>query len=245
MKISDKMLKNGNWLFKYRGQLPIALFLIAIPIISETSYYNKIDSSVIIIIQYSAIIISIIGLFLRYYTIGTTPTGTSGKNRDIQIAKKLNTTGIYSLVRNPLYLGNYIIWLGITIYSLSYILIIVASLFFLFIYEKIILVEENFLSNEYPEKYPTFMNNTPVFFPNFKNYEKSKIKFSIKKILRQEYSSTLSTIISFLYIDILIRFFILNMNNDYTQLFTNTHVIILLTGITVGLLLKIMKTLKK
>ena len=207
MKIREKMLKHGNWLFKYRGQLPIILFLIAIPVIYETSYYNRIESATISIIQNSAIIISIIGLILRYYTIGTTPIGTSGKNRDSQIAEKLNTKGIYSLVRNPLYLGNYIIWIGITIYSLSYILIILVSFFFLFIYERIILVEEEFLSKKYPGKYPNFMQKTPVFFPNFKNYQKGEIKFSVKKILRQEYSSTLSTIISFIYIDILLRYF--------------------------------------
>ena len=40
MKITDKMLENGNWLFKYRGQLPIILFFIAIQIINITSYYN-------------------------------------------------------------------------------------------------------------------------------------------------------------------------------------------------------------
>ncbi len=232
MKIREKMLEHGNWLFKYRGQLPIMLFLIAIPVIYETSYYNRIESATISIIQNSAIIISIIGLILRYYTIGTTPIGTSGKNRDIQIAEKLNTKGIYSLVRNPLYLGNYIIWLGITIYSLSYILVILASFFFLFIYERIILVEEEFLSKKYPGKYP-----------NFKNYQKGEIKFSVKKILRQEYSSTLSTIISFIYIDVLLRYFMLN--NDYTQLFTNTHLAILLISFITGLLLKIIKTLTK
>ena len=198
--MTDKMLENGNWLFKYRGQLPIILFFIAIPIISTTSYYNELAEHTTNIIQYIAITMSIIGLVLRYFTIATTPSGTSGRNRNTQIATTLNTTGIYSITRNPLYLANYIIWLGISIYSLSYILTIITSLFFLFIYERIILVEEDFLAKTHTTDYKEFIKKTPVFFPNFKNYTTSTEPFLLKKIFKQEYSSTLSTIISFVYI---------------------------------------------
>ena len=50
---------------------------------------------------------------IRIYTVGTTPAGTSGRNRDKQIAEKLNKTGVYSIIRHPLYLGNLLIWLGV------------------------------------------------------------------------------------------------------------------------------------
>ncbi|MGB8874133.1 MAG: hypothetical protein WCC75_12145, partial [Desulfobaccales bacterium] len=45
---------------------------------------------------------------------GLPPRGTSGRNTQGQVAETLNTTGIYSLVRNPLYLGNFLIWLGLS-----------------------------------------------------------------------------------------------------------------------------------
>lgn len=241
MKMIDKMLKNGNWFFKYRGQLPIILFLIAIPIINSTSYYDGIEVSTTSAIQYTSIIISLIGLKLRYFTIATTPSGTSGRNRKSQIASTLNTTGIYSIVRHPLYLANYIIWLGISIYSLSYILIVVVSFFFLFVYERIILVEEDFLAKTHSKDYKDFIKKTPVFLPNFTNYTTSKEPFLVQKILRQEYSSTLSTIISFVYIDLLIRY--LNQGVDYTQIFTKTHLIILLISLILGLILKTFKKL--
>jgi len=243
MKMKNKMLKNGNWLFKYRGQLPIILFLIAIPIIDNTSYYNQFEECTTNIIQYIAIAVSIIGLILRYFTISTTPSGTSGRNRNSQIANTLNTTGVYSITRNPLYFANYIIWLGISLYSLSYILVIVNSLFFLFIYERIILVEEDFLAKKHTKDYEEFIQKTPVFFPNFKNYKKSTQPFLLKKILRQEYSSTLSTIVSFLYIDLITRYF--NEIVNYTSLFTNTHLIILTISLLAGLTLKIFKIISR
>ena len=66
-----------------------------------------------------SIIISFFGMSVRFYTVGITPAGTSGRNRSKQIADKLNTRGMYSITRNPLYFGNYLIWLGISIYSLN------------------------------------------------------------------------------------------------------------------------------
>ena len=142
MKLIEKMIQSGNYLFQYRGQIPIILFIIAIPVIYSSSYYNQLDNTLISIIQYTAITISSLGILFRYITIGTTPIGTSGRNRNSQIADKLNTTGVYSIVRNPLYLGNYLIWLGVSLYSLSYIFVLLISIFFLFHYQQDLLQNE-------------------------------------------------------------------------------------------------------
>ena len=140
-------------------------------------------------------------------------------------------------------MANYIIWLGISTYSLSYVLTIITSLFFLFVYARIILVEELFLTKTHKKDYEDFIKKTPVFFPNFKNYQLSTQPFLLKKILKQEYSSTLSTIIAFIYIDLIIRYF--NEKIDYTSLFTNTHLTILTISLLLGLILKIFKTVNR
>ncbi|NLL27934.1 MAG: DUF1295 domain-containing protein [Bacteroidales bacterium] len=44
------------------------------------------------------------------------PKGISGKNTEKQIADFLNTKGMYSIVRHPLYLGDFLMWLGLFIY---------------------------------------------------------------------------------------------------------------------------------
>ena len=240
MNLYKYMLNNGSYLFKYRGQIPLILFLVSIPIIHETSYLAKINQNTQLIIQYTAIFIGIFGLFLRYFTTATTPNGTSGRNRDKQIADRLNTTGIYSVVRNPLYLANYLIWLGISIYSASYILVIVSSFIFFIVYERIILTEELYLSRKYKEKYSQFLLKTPCFLPSIKKYRKSNESFSFKKILKQEYSSTLSTIIAFIYIDVLTNYTFNNILN-----FEKVHIIILGVSVFLTLLLKIIRTYSK
>ncbi len=57
-------------------------------------------------------VISFFGLALRVIVVGHAPYGTSGRNTREQVADTLNTTGMYSIVRHPLYLANYLIILG-------------------------------------------------------------------------------------------------------------------------------------
>ena len=98
--------KQGNFLFKYRGQFPIILFLIALPFMYFTDY-TFVDRKINILFLFFAYFISCIGFFIRFYTIGTTPKGTSGRNTKEQIAEELNSTGIYSLIRLQLLISFY------------------------------------------------------------------------------------------------------------------------------------------
>ena len=157
-----------------------------------------------------SIILALLGLIIRYYVVGETPHGTSGKNRSKQVAEKLNHTGVYSMSRNPLYFANFLIWTSIAIFSLSYILLIISVVLFYFFYSKIILVEEEFLEMKFGEKYTKYKTHTPLMIPNFFKFSKTKSVFSLKKILNEEYSSTSSTMISFLIIDIFKK----NINTD-------------------------------
>ena len=121
----------GDYLFKYRGQIPIILFLLIIPFILYNDY-SQFTSSVIEKNKIVSFLFSFLGMIIRIYTVGNTPGGTSGRNRKKQIAKKLNTKGVYSISRNPLYFGNYLIWLGLSIYSLNTYYTILISIFFFF-----------------------------------------------------------------------------------------------------------------
>ena len=62
---------------------------------------------------------------MRFYTVGTTPKETSGRNTNQQVAAVLNSTGMYSMLRHPLYLGNYLIWVGLSIatFNLYFVMI--------------------------------------------------------------------------------------------------------------------------
>ena len=206
MALVHSWKNQGKILFKYRGQFPILLFVLVIPFLYCT---DDIAEKSKIIWNSIAICCTIFGYIVRCYTIATTPKGTSGRNRDKQIADFLNSTGIYSLVRHPLYLGNYLIWIGIVIFSYNLYFIFIVSLLFWLYYERIMLVEEFFLQHKYGKRFLEWSELTPAFFPNFRHYIKSNIAFSFKTILRREYSGLLATVIGFVFID-LTRNYLLN-----------------------------------
>ena len=199
MSLVNSWEEQGNFLFKYRGQFPVLLFLLAVPFLFLTDMVNDRDQ---IIWNSLSVFFSIIGFLIRFYTIGTTPKGTSGRNTKQQIADYLNSVGIYSTVRHPLYLGNYLIWIGIAIFTYNIYFIVIISLLFWLYYERIMFAEERFLEKKFGEEYVTWSNRIPAFIPSFKNYTKTSIPLSFKSILRREYSGILAAVIGFSFIDV-------------------------------------------
>ena len=236
MSLEQSFEKQGNFLFKYRGQFPLILFLLAIPFIYLVDVsnlfliVNKIYYYIIILILF------ILGFIIRCYTIGTTPSGTSGRNTKSQIADTLNTNGIYSILRHPLYLGNYLIWLSIAIYTYSLFFPLFMSLLFWLYYERIMFAEEKFLQKKFGDKFINWSNLVPAFFPRKLSMTVSTIKFSLKSVLRREYASYLSAISAFLFIDI-IRVIVFN-NILYLEI---NKLIFFLVSIIIVLILRTLK----
>ena len=172
MALIHSMEKNGNLLFKYRGQIPVILFLLAVPAIYFTnlSFLNKTWYWVLTSI---AIVLSLTGFIVRAIAIGTSHKNTSGRNTEKQVAEALNTTGIYSMVRHPLYLGNYFMWIGIVVYTFNIWFVIVISLLFWIYYERIMFAEERFLEGKFGEDYVRWSKKVPAFWPSGKNYIKN------------------------------------------------------------------------
>jgi len=83
-----------------------------------------------------------LGLFIRAYAVGHTPANTSGRNTKEQLADELNTTGIYSMVRHPLYLGNFFMWLGAAVLTKNGWFIVAFILLYWIYYERIMFAEE-------------------------------------------------------------------------------------------------------
>ena len=224
----------GDFLFKYRGQFPVFLFLLCIPFIYYSN--NVYTDSIILIWNLFSFLFLFTGLLIRFYTVGTTPKGTSGRNRDRQIADTLNTTGIYSILRNPLYLGNYFIWIGIAVFTYNIYFIVFTSCFFWIFYKFIIFSEEQFLSKKFGSIYLMWYEKTPSFIPKFNQYKKSDIRFSFKTILRREYPGFLSISIGLAYVD----FVRLSIEYNNIKISFNVLMFFLITLI-ISIILKFMK----
>ena len=207
MALIQSMEKQGNFLFKYRGQFPVVLFLLAVPFIYLTDY-NSISEQYQTYFLNTAITLSVVGFLIRFYTIGTTPQGTSGRNTKEQVATVLNSTGMYSILRHPLYLGNYLIWLGIAVATFNIYFIVIMSFLFWVYYERIMFAEERFLERKFGDIYLNWANALPAFIPSLLSFKKSDTPFSITTVLRREYASILAAVIGFIFVEGFRHYFI-------------------------------------
>ena len=236
MALIHSFEKNGNILFRYRGQLPLIIFLAAIPAIYFNDY-SWIDEKWYYLLLSFSILLSAIGFVIRAITIGTTPRNTSGRNTKEQIADVVNQTGIYSTVRHPLYLGNYFMWIGIVLYTFNFWFVAVISLAYWLYYERIMFAEERFLEKKFGDEYVNWSNSVPAFWPSFKNYKKSGIPFSLKSVLRREYSGFIATVSGFVFVDIIRDWMLMpkfELNMNYVYVFGSALIITL-----------VLRTLKK
>jgi len=151
--------------------------------------------------------ISIIGLSVRIITVGHIYPGTSGRNTKYQEADNLNTTGLYSAVRNPLYLGNIIMYTGAILVPRDFAIASVLLVFLILYYERIIYTEECFLVEKYGAKYSDWARNTPLLMPDFRKYKKSDLKFNWKLVLRKEFSGIFAIAVVFFLLDSLSNYF--------------------------------------
>ncbi|MBI4358506.1 MAG: DUF1295 domain-containing protein [Candidatus Omnitrophica bacterium] len=197
MALREELEQLGNWFFRWRSYLPlllVALFLIALRTVEYPLYPEFSDRTW----ELSCLVVSLFGLVIRMYAAACAPRGSSGRNVKEQRAYVLNTTGMYSITRHPLYLGNFLIWFGISLFVKSWWLVLATIFIFWFYYEKIMYAEEEFLRREYGDSFLNWANVTPVFFPlDFTKWRRPTLPFEFKNALRREYSGFFGVLSTF------------------------------------------------
>ena len=142
------------------------------------------------------------GLALRAVTVGFVPKKTSGRNTEGQVASELNTTGVYSLTRNPLYLANCVTYLGIMLFTQELLLSLAFALFLAVYYERIILAEEAFLLETFGDTYRAWAAEVPVFLPRLSGWRRPALPFSFRTVLRREPAGWIAAVVALAVIEI-------------------------------------------
>lgn len=202
MALRDELEDSGNWLFRWRSYLPLLLFapmLIAMRRFTWPLHNQNLHEYW----EFACLMVSFLGLAIRCKVVGHAPDKTSGRNTSRQIAEKLNTTGMYSVVRHPLYLGNFLMWLGIAMFCLNFWLVTIFALTFWLYYERIMMAEESFLRRSFGEEFESWAAQTPAFLPRLKGYRKPELSFCLRNVLRREYGGLLGIAVVFLLLEVL------------------------------------------
>jgi protein-S-isoprenylcysteine O-methyltransferase Ste14 len=192
MALRDQLEQSGVWLFRWRSYLPLALLAFVIPAFWGFDFPEH-SRSRQNVWEAFCFLISFAGIVVRAIVVGRAPSGTSGRTtRRGPMAPKLITTGPYSIVRHPLYVGNYLMWLGVALMPRSPWLLVSVSLAFWLYYERIMLAEEAFLREQFGEEFERWASTTPAFIPSFSSWKRGEAKFSWRNMLRREYSGWLA-----------------------------------------------------
>jgi protein-S-isoprenylcysteine O-methyltransferase Ste14 len=172
------MSKLASTLFKYRSYTPIPLLVVML------IFHEATPASLI-----TGFAVSIVGELIRFW--GVSWAGSETRTTSEVGGSNLVISGPFAYVRNPLYIGNILIYLGLGIMSFALFpyLQIAALLFFVFQYHFIIKEEENYLHKTYGSFYVEYVKNVPRLLPRFTPYKNSEIEqpaYKPKNGLRSE-----------------------------------------------------------
>lgn len=150
--------------FKYRSYTPIPFIILML------IFENANPASLVI-----GFLIALVGEMIRFW--GVSWAGSETRTTGSVGASNLIISGPFAYVRNPLYVGNILMYfgLGVMSYALFPYLQIFAIILFAIQYHIIVGEEEAFLAKKYGEQYKRFVDNVPRFFPRLTPYKDSTI----------------------------------------------------------------------
>lgn len=185
MKLADQALASGRVLFRWRSYVPL-LFLPAFALAFVHYRRPFVAPEANLAWQLLCVAIAAAGLAVRVHVVGHAPFGTSGRNQAEQKAESLNTTGMYSVVRHPLYLGNALMFSGLALLPGVWYLPVIVALGTGWYYERIMLVEETFLEEKYGAAFRDWAAATPAVLPDWSRWQPPRLPFSWRTALRGE-----------------------------------------------------------
>ncbi len=189
----ERLERHGQWFFRWRGYLPVPLlagilawvYLNASPKQLPNSHRGW---------EVLCLGVGLIGLAGRAWVSGGVPVDTSGRNTDRQLAEQLNTTGPYSLLRHPLYIGSLVMWIATAMFSRSLVCVGATAVYFWFCYRRIIIAEERFLLSRFGPAYLAWSSRTPVVIPAFSKWRPADLPYSWRMAVRRESAGMVSLV---------------------------------------------------
>ncbi len=142
----------GAWLFKYRDYTPIPLIIIMLFFAEPTALSATLG-----------LLFTIGGELIRIYSVAF--IGSISRTRKGNLGSDLVRTGPFSLVRNPLYVGNFFISGGLAVYSGSTAVVVLTVLMFAAQYYFIVKYEEHLLLQRFGTEYDEYRQSVPPWVP--------------------------------------------------------------------------------
>jgi protein-S-isoprenylcysteine O-methyltransferase Ste14 len=102
----------------------------------------------------------------------------------IEKGRTLTRSGPYAFTRNPLYLGSFLMALGIILAGQGYWLLLAFGIFFAVFYFPVMKAEEQELLLGYGEDFVEYSKRVPMFFPHFRKSGLTASQFMWSRVIR-------------------------------------------------------------
>jgi protein-S-isoprenylcysteine O-methyltransferase Ste14 len=184
------MIEIGNFFFKYRNFLFIFLYLALFIPSPQIFTEDALGEDYYFYPLISGLLITVFGQLIRGVTISLAYIVRGGSDKKVY-AEQLVTEGVFNHCRNPLYVGNILMLVGVGILINSLLFICVFIPLFLFIYQAIVLAEENFLRKKFGPQFNAYCARVSRWMINFRNISKTVLSmyFNGKRWLIKEYNT--------------------------------------------------------
>lgn len=186
------MEKIGSIIFRYRNVIFPLFFLLLVFSTRPFLGSEQLEYWTYII----GIAVALAGQTVRALTIGLAYIVRGGRDRKVY-AKKLVKEGIFAHCRNPLYLGNIMIVIGLGIIANSVPFYFIGIPVFIFMYLAITRAEEKYLRDKFGQEYIEYCKNVNRFILDPAGVSKTikSMTFNWQRLVVKEYGTTYSWII--------------------------------------------------
>jgi len=179
----------GNFFFRYRDAIfPVVLLALAA---SFPPVYPRGSARLDRWMDLLGFAVALAGQTLRAGVIGYAYVSRGGRHGRVY-AKRLVTEGFFRHSRNPLYVGNLLILLGLFIIHNNPWVYLLGGAFFLFAYRAIVAAEEAYLRGKFGTQYDAYCRDVGRWLPDFRGLRHSLegFRFDWRRLVIKEYGST-------------------------------------------------------
>ena len=152
MTENNSRVEIGEKFFRYRDYTPVPLILLLF-IYAEPGVVSA---------TFGLLLVTF-GELIRIYSVAF--IGAISRTRKNRTGGRLIKEGPFAYVRNPLYVGNFFITLGIAVYGARTGIILLAVILFAIQYFFIVQYEESLLKETFGEEYDQYCAEVPPFIP--------------------------------------------------------------------------------
>ncbi|MFK0274932.1 methyltransferase family protein [Ensifer sp. NPDC090286] len=192
------MIAIGNFLFRFRNQLFPAIIVVLFLLMPPPALV--LDNPLLTLAKDAvAILVILAGLALRATVVGYKYIQRGGLKKKVY-AKDLVTEGMFGVCRNPLYVGNMLLYSGVFLLHGNPMLIVIGIGLFAFMYQCIVYAEEAFLLRTFGDAYRAYCRDVPRWMLRLSNFSQSTegMTFNIRRVVGKDYSTVSAAMIAVL-----------------------------------------------